>query len=59
MLRLGSILLTALLTGVPRALDARAFGAQRSVYVEVAPNDPELASFAEELVGYFRAFLWR
>jgi hypothetical protein len=49
MLRLGSILLTALLTGVPRALDARAFGAQRSVYVEVAPNDPELASFAEEL----------
>lgn len=49
MLRLGSILLTALLTGVPRALDARTFGAQRSVYVEVAPNDPELASFAEEL----------
>jgi hypothetical protein len=49
MLRLGSILLSALLTGVPRALDTRAFGAQRSVYVEVAPADPELSSFAREL----------
>jgi len=49
MLRLGSVLLTAVLLGVPRALDARVFGSPRSVYVEVAPQDPELASFAEEL----------
>jgi len=49
MLRLGSMLLTAVLLGVPRAVDARAFGSQRSVYVEVAPGDPDLASFAEAL----------
>jgi len=48
-LRLGSVVLTAVLLGVPRALDARAFGAARSVYVEVADPSPGLAGFAEEL----------
>lgn len=38
-----------MLLGVPRALDARAFGRARSVYVEVADPSPELAGFAEEL----------
>jgi len=47
--RLPSILLTAVLLGVPRALDARAFGAQRSVYIDVAAQDPELLAFADEL----------
>jgi hypothetical protein len=46
---LGSAILASVLLGVPRALDARAFGAQRSVYVEVAPESPELAAFAAEL----------
>jgi hypothetical protein len=49
-LRLGSAILASVLLGVPRALDARAFGAQRSVYIEVAPDSPELAAFAEELL---------
>jgi len=48
-LRLGSAILASVLLGVPRALDARAFGAQRSVYVEVAPSSPELQAFAAEL----------
>lgn len=48
-LRLGSAILASVLLGVPRALDARTFGAQRSVYVEVAPESPELAAFALEL----------
>jgi hypothetical protein len=48
-LRLGSAILASVLLGVPRALDARAFGAQQSVYVEVAPESPELAAFAAEL----------
>jgi hypothetical protein len=43
------VVLTAVLLGVPRALDARAFGATRSVYVEVADPSPGLAGFAEEL----------
>jgi hypothetical protein len=43
------VVLTAVLLGVPRALDARAFGAARSVYVEVADPSPGLAGFAEEL----------
>jgi hypothetical protein len=51
-LRLGSAILASVLLGVPRALDARAFGAQRSVYIEVAPESPELTAFAAEL---FRA----
>ena len=41
-LRLGSVVLAAVLLGVPRALDARAFGVQRSVYLDVAPLAPEL-----------------
>ena len=49
MLRLGSAILASVLLGVPRALDARSFGAQRSVYVEVAPESPELTAFAAEL----------
>lgn len=49
MIRLGSVVLTALLLGVPRAIDARAFGAARSVYVEVADPAPGLAGFAEAL----------
>jgi len=48
-LGLGSVVLTAVLLGVPRALDARAFGAARSVYVEVADPSPGLAGFAEAL----------
>jgi hypothetical protein len=48
-LRLGSVVLTAVLLGVPRALDARAFGSARSVYVEVADPWPELTGFADEL----------
>ena len=48
-LRLGSAILASVLLGVPRALDARSFGAQRSVYVEVAPSSPELTAFAGEL----------
>ena len=49
MLRLGSAILASVLLGVPRALDTRAFGAPRSVYIQVAPDSPELAAFAEEL----------
>ena len=49
MLRLGSALLASVLLGVPRALDARAFGASRSVYIQVAPESPELTAFAAEL----------
>jgi len=48
-LRLGSVILTAVLLGVPRALGAGAFGSARSVYVEVADLSPELAGFAQEL----------
>jgi hypothetical protein len=47
--RLGSVVLAAVLLGVPRALDARAFGVQRSVYIDVAPQAPELLNFAVEL----------
>ena len=48
-LRLGSAILASVLLGVPRALDARAFGAQRSVYIQVARDSPELTAFAAEL----------
>jgi hypothetical protein len=48
-LHLGSIVLASVLLGVPRALDARSFGAQGSVYVEVSPAAPELQEFAREL----------
>lgn len=53
MLRLGPAILASVLLGVPRALDARAFGAHRSVYIEVAPSSPELTAFA---AGLSRAF---
>jgi hypothetical protein len=48
-LRLGSAILASILLGVPRALDTRAFGSPRSVYVQVAPDSPELSAFALEL----------
>lgn len=48
-LRLGSAILASVLLGVPRALDTRAFGAPRSVYIQVAPDSPELTAFAAEL----------
>jgi hypothetical protein len=48
-LRLGSAILASVLLGVPRALDTRAFGARRSVYIEVAPTSPELQDFAAVL----------
>jgi hypothetical protein len=48
-LRLGSVILATVLLGVPRALDSRSFGAQRSVYLDVAPELPELSDFLEEL----------
>ena len=51
MRHVGSVVLAAVLLGLPRALDARAFGAQRSVCVEVAPQGPELTDFTTELEG--------
>jgi hypothetical protein len=48
-LHIGSVVLAAVLLGVPRALDARAFGVQGSVYVEVAPLGPELTDLTREL----------
>ena len=47
--RLGSVVLAAVLLGVPRALDAGTFGAQPSVYLAVAAMDPGLRDFAAEL----------
>jgi len=47
--RLGSVVLAAVLLGVPRALDAGAFGAQPSVYLAVATMDSRLRAFAAEL----------
>jgi hypothetical protein len=49
MLRLGSLVLTGVLLGVPRALEARTFGVQRAVHVEVSPRSPGLDAFAREL----------
>lgn len=49
MRRLGSVVLAAVLLGVPRALDARAFGSQGSVYIETAPLSPELTDLTAEL----------
>jgi hypothetical protein len=46
---LGSVVLAAVLLGVPRALDAGAFGAKPSVYLAVAAMDPRLRAFAAEL----------
>jgi hypothetical protein len=49
MRRLGSLLLAGVLLGVPRALEARTFGLQRIVCIEVSPLAPELQAFAREL----------
>jgi hypothetical protein len=49
MKRLGSLLLAGVLLGVPRALEARTFGLQRSVYIDVSPLAPELQAFARDL----------
>ncbi len=46
---LGSVVLAAVLLGVPRALDAGAFGAPPSVYLAVASMDPVLRDFVAEL----------
>ncbi len=48
-MRLGSLVLASVLLGVPRALEARAFGGRRPVYVEVAPRSPGLLAFAAAL----------
>jgi hypothetical protein len=47
--RLGSVLLAAVLLGVPRALDARAFGSTPAFYVEVSAPSPGLRDFADAL----------
>lgn len=49
---LGCVVLASVLLGVPRALDARAFGARRPMYVEFSPGSPGLLGFCEAL---FRA----
>jgi hypothetical protein len=43
------MILSAVLLGVPRALGSQVFGAQRSVYIEVAALPPELTDFTAEL----------
>jgi uncharacterized protein YdbL (DUF1318 family) len=53
--RLGSVVLAAVLLGVPRALDAGTFGAQPSVYLAVATMDPRLRDFVGELERAIRA----
>jgi hypothetical protein len=57
--RLGSLLLAGVLLGVPRALETRAFGARRSVYLEVSPQAPELTAFASALERVLGAGSWR
>jgi hypothetical protein len=57
-MRLGSVVLAGMLLGVPRALDSRAFGAQRSVYLEVSPQAPELAAFALALERALAGASW-
>jgi hypothetical protein len=50
MLQIGSALLTAVLLGVPRALETRTFGAaSRPVFVEVSRLDARLADFTAAL----------
>jgi hypothetical protein len=44
-----SLVLASILLGVPRALDARAFGARRPGYVELSPRSPGLQAFGEAL----------
>jgi hypothetical protein len=47
--RLGSLVLASVLLGVPRALEARTFGARRSFYVEVSREAPGLGPLADAL----------
>jgi len=55
---LGSVVLAAVLLGVPRVFEGRAFGAQRSVYVEVAPGSPELEDLVTELGRAIEGAAW-
>jgi hypothetical protein len=48
-IRLGPMILSAVLLGMPRALGGHAFGDQRSVYIDVAALPPELTDFTAEL----------
>jgi hypothetical protein len=56
--RLGSLVLASVLLGVPRALEARTFGAQRSFYVDVSREASGLAPFAEALSHALAASAW-
>ncbi len=57
--RLGSLLLASVLLGVPRALQARTFGApQRAVWVEVSRPSPELGAFADAVSEALAASAW-
>jgi hypothetical protein len=57
--RLGSLVLAGILLGVPRALDSRAFGAQRTLYVETSQQAPELTAFAAALERALGASPWQ
>ena len=57
MLRLGSVVLTAVLLGVPRALEARSFGSEHAIYVELAPA-PGPQPFADELERALVSAAW-
>jgi len=48
LLRLGPALLTALLSGIPRPIAPRS-RARPSLFVEVAPSDPDLDEFGKAL----------
>jgi hypothetical protein len=56
--QLGSVVLAAVLLGVPRVLEGRALGARRSVYVEIAPVSPELEDLVTELGRAIGAAAW-
>ncbi len=57
--RLGSLLLASVLLGVPRALQARTFGApRRAVWVEVCRPAPELSALADAVSEVFAASAW-
>jgi hypothetical protein len=57
--RLGSLLLSGVLLGVPRALQSRTFGApQRTVYVEVSRPAPALGAFAEAFTEALADATW-
>lgn len=46
MLRLGPLVLSALLLGIPRALQGRAFG-EPTFRIDVVPADPDLHAFGD------------